>query len=190
MVGDERTITARVVYRLRQFGRGLWAQIAAAERAEVRRLLAPACASLFERQPPDAQRHSLNVLATLWTQAPVPADLAAAALLHDAGKLAMVDPRTFRGGAFQLWLRGPLVLLEAFAPSTAAAWSSAEPESGWRYLLYVHREHPAIGAHMVREAGGSALTCWLIANHQNREAAGDDEATSLLRRLQWADNRN
>lgn len=185
----EQNWVRRSAYRVRQFLRGLRATISPGERAEAHRLLKPACAALFDAQPADAQRHSLNVLATLRSDgAPVPADLATAALLHDVGKTAAGQARKGRG--IGLWARGLLVLLDALAPSIATNLARSTPDAGWRYLIHVQHAHPALGAGMVRQAGGSSLTCWLIENHQSPDAAGTPEQMELLRRLQWADNRN
>ena len=141
---------------------------------------------LFQRLPPDAQAHSLRVLRQVQAQADTPDALAEAALLHDVGKVAASDAGAYLG----LWLRGPLVLLEALWPALVARWAASQPSSSLRYALYVHREHPQIGATFAREAGCSELTCWLIEHHQDKELTGDAVANSLLARLQWADGRS
>lgn len=181
------------LYRVRQFVRGLRARVELEELNEAARLLPPAAAELLHSLPADAQRHSLNVLATLRTQGPVDADLGAAALLHDVGKLAAAEA----GLPLTLWLRGPLVLLDAIAPALARRLAR-DSGRGWRRLLHVHREHAAIGARWAAERGCSPLAVWLIANHQT-DAPGEppsgqatitDTDRSALRRLQWADNLN
>jgi hypothetical protein len=181
----EMHVLDRARYRVRQFMRGIKARVGPAERAEVRRILPSAASLLFDRMPVDAQRHSLNVLALLRASGPVGPDLAVAALLHDCGKL--VESRN--GAAISLWKRGPLVLLDAAAPGITTRWSSADPFSGWRYMLYVHRQHPALGAELAGEAGCTEAACWLIAHHQDRMASGDTGQIDALQRLQWADNR-
>jgi hypothetical protein len=86
--------------------------------------------------------------------------------------------------------------LDAFLPRRAARWASSNPTpnpaQGWRYALYVQREHPAIGAAWAAEAGCSPLSCWLIAQHQKPLAAieGNDEERRLLMALQQADEDN
>jgi hypothetical protein len=152
-------------------------------------LLPEAALSLFWQMPVDAQRHSLNVLQSVWAAGQQHRDLAVAALLHDCGKVAAAQG----GVEFNVWLRGPLVLLNAFAPRMAAHWASPEPRHGWRYLLYVQREHPAIGASWAAQAGCSPLSCWLIAHHQaspQEVRAESDEARALLTLLQHADGAN
>lgn len=154
--------------------------------------LPAAAIPLFTHMPVDAQRHSLNVWANVQAAGETHPDLAVAALLHDCGKVAAAHGGVVLG----LWLRGPLVLLEALLPQMAARWASPDPAQRWRYALYVQREHPAIGAAWASKAGCSALSCWLIAHHQTPVAtlagrAGvSDEARRLLAVLQQADDGN
>ena len=117
--------------------------------------------------PVGAQRHSLNVLYAVRQAGIVDADLDAAALLHDAGKLAADEA----GVRLSPWLRGPLVLLEAWAPAILRRAAHANPTLGWRYAVYVHFEHPRLGAEQARRAGCSELTCWLIEHHQGVAAS-------------------
>jgi hypothetical protein len=135
--------------------------------------------------PVDAQRHSLDVLASLRELAQGEPELAVAALLHDAGKVAAAQT----GVRLGLWLRGPLVLLEAALPGVAAALAKDDPRQGWRYVLHVQAAHPAIGADWAAAAGCGALACWLIAHHQTRieRVQADDERRRLLAALQRAD---
>lgn len=178
--------TKRAAYRVGQFWQGLRARVAEEEMAAAAAALPPAAYPLFARQPVDARRHSLDVLDALRRAGWNDPELAVAALLHDVGKLAAADA----GVSIGLWLRGPLVLLEAFAPRLLAGLARAAPEGGWRYALYVHLEHPAIGAAWARAAGCSETACWLIAHHQDAlpDAAGG--RCELLAALRWADNRH
>jgi hypothetical protein len=183
---------ARVLYRIGQFWQGLAATVAPAEMRRVAEALPSRAMPLFTQMPVDAQRHSLNVLASVQAAGCVHPDLAVAALLHDCGKVAAAQG----GVRLGLWLRGPLVLLDAFAPKLAARWASPDPATGWRYALYVHQEHATIGARWAAEAGCSALSCWLIAHHQTSpammEGRGDepDKRHELLAVLQAADEGN
>lgn len=172
------------VYRVGQFFRGFSAQVTPEEVVNAARRMPPGGVTLFMQMPVDAQRHSLNVLAALDAEGGMSDDLAAAALLHDVGKIAAE-------GQISLWTRGPLVLVETFAPGLIARL--AAPTSGLRYALWVHQEHPAIGAAWARQVQCSERTCRLIARHQDQlpsSSATDDEETHLLWRLQSADNRN
>jgi hypothetical protein len=176
----------RAVYRVGQFWRGLRAQVRPEELARAAALLPPPALALFRRMPPDAQRHSLNVLYTLEAAGYAQPALAAAALLHDVGKGAAQVGRLKLG----LWLRGPLVLAEAWTPGLLRRLAVDNPGRGWRYGLYVHLHHAELGAAWAAQAGCDPLTCWLIAHHQDRAAQGAADPEGLLAALQWADGQN
>jgi len=193
--------TARIRYRIQQFARGFRAKIDADEQAAALLLLPETARSLFTAMPSDAQRHSLNVLATLHSVSYNDSDLAAAALLHDMGKIAAQEA----GVSINLWMRGPLVMTEAIAPDFLRTQARPEHNTGWRYAIHVQLDHPAIGADRARDAGCSELTCWLIAHHQDsldaEPSPGRDKSTpekrqadeyrqQLLAALQWADGLN
>jgi len=175
-------------YRLRQFRRGLRPTVSPAEVEAAARILPPAAFALFQRLSVDAQRHGLNVWQTLARQPdPLPNDLAVAALLHDVGKMATITA----GWQLNVWWRSLLVLLEMSRPGLVTRLAMADPQTGWRYLFHVHLEHPAIGAEWAAISGCSSLTCWLIAQHQDKGmAAGPHPEAQLLARLQWADGQN
>ncbi len=180
-------LPVRIFWRIRQFVRGLFAHVDANEMLEVTRALPKAAVCRFCQMPLDGQRHSLNVLYTLQAAGWHDPDLAAAALLHDVGKVA----GDAAGIRLSPWLRGPLVLLSALAPAKVEALASDDPTSGWRYLLYVHREHPAIGATWAATDGCSELTCWLIEYHQHKpDGQPVNRQEELLALLYWADSRN
>jgi hypothetical protein len=184
--GGMRSHWPRIAYRFQQFVRGLQANVSTEERRTVARLLPAAALALFHQMPVDAQRHGLNVLLTLTTAGYTQPDLAVAALLHDMGKAAAAQA----GIPLNLWWRGPLVLLEAVFPQHLHRWCKAEPAAGWRYLLYVHLEHPRIGAEWAQAAGCTPLTCWLIEHHQEQNVVALEEQKGLLNALQWADGNN
>ena len=150
-------------------------------------------------------RHTAcRVVKTLQAGSPIPPDVAAAALLHDVGKVAADDAGAYLG----LWIRGPIVLLEAWRPDLLIRLASPKPAASLHYALFVHLAHPQIGAAWANAAGCSPLTCWLIAHHQDACAAADAAgaqtapepfgnqpidliaARNWLARLQWADERN
>jgi len=176
----------RARYRVGQFWSGLLAGVQAVDETPAAALLAPAALALFHRMPLDAQRHSLRVLQTLEAEAPVPVDLAVAALLHDVGKVAAREAGAYLG----LWLRGPMVLTEAVAPGLLTRLAAAQPSRSLRYAIYVQLHHPEIGAAWARAVGASDLTCWLIAEHQTRVERADTPEAALLVRLQAADDQN
>jgi hypothetical protein len=177
----------RVVYRLRQFVTGLQAQVTVDELHMVAELLPTALLLRFQQMPVDAQRHSLNVLAAVRAVGFTQREMALAALLHDVGKVAAIES----GVSLGLWLRGPLVILEALWPQALQRLCSADASTGWRYLLYVQQEHPRIGATWARAAGCPPVTCWLIDHHQDKvlEQASEQER-NWLAVLQQADASN
>ena len=179
------------VYRLRQFFVGWRATVQPTELAAALTDLPTPARARFQQLPKDAQRHSLNVLQMLQQQAgastELSPDLAAAALLHDIGKLAADEA----GLRINVWTRGLLVLAETVTPQLLTRWAAPDVRQGWRYLLYVHQMHPAIGAQWAKEWGCSVLTCWLIEHHQDRLLAlPASEAEQLLLLLQRADGAN
>lgn len=175
----------KVYYRVRQFVAGLRARSTHIDDAATA-VLSPAQLALFRRMPVDAQRHSVRVLRTLQREAATPPELAAAALLHDAGKAAAGEAGAYLG----LWLRGPLVIAEAWAPHVLARLASARPGRSLRYAIYVQLNHPAIGAVWAYRAGAHPVTCWLIAHHQYKGAFAHTPEADLLARLQAADDAN
>ena len=177
---------SRVRYRIRQFWLGVGASLSAHDWTTVRDILSPAQCTLFERMPVDAQDHSLRVLAMMQAQGDVGADLAVAALLHDVGKVAALESGAYLG----LWLRGPMVVVEALAPGLLERLADSSPSASVRYALYVQQHHAAIGAQWAREAGSTPLTCWLIEHHQDKQLSGTADERSLLARLQAADGAN
>lgn len=182
-------MSSQVRYRIGQFVRGWRARVSADDRALAGTVLSPGALALFERMPADAQAHSLRVLKALVAEGETPPDLSVAALLHDVGKVAATEAGAYLG----LWVRGPLVLLEAVRPALVRRWASAEPSPSLRYALYVHVEHPHIGAAWAQRAGCTDGVCWLIEHHQDKAPGGAMTAHgpwTLLTRLQWADGRN
>ena len=177
---------SRVRYRLKQFWLGVGASLNLQDWATVHALLSPAQYALFERMPVDAQDHSLRVLATVQAQGRVGPDLAAAALLHDVGKVAAREQGAYLG----LWLRGPMILAEALLPGLLDYLADARPSASVRYALSVQQHHAAIGAQWAQEAGSTPLTCWLIEHHQDKQQSGTAEQCALLARLQAADGAN
>jgi len=179
----------RTRYRVGQFWRGLTARVTPHELALAEETLTPQAYERFLRMPVDAQRHSFTVLNAIHAQGIHDPDLDAAALLHDVGKLAAVDG----GVKLNLWMRGPLTLVEAITPQRLSAMGSTNPQDGWRYSVNVHFEHPGIGAEWAADDGCNELTCWLIRQHQNQP--GESEYVNqnakrmmLLKALQAADN--
>lgn len=183
------SLSRRVYYRINQLWQGLHAQVAPQELAIAADILPAKAYERFRLQSVEAQRHCFDVYRMVHEAGWVNADLDAAALLHDVGKVAAQQG----GVRLNLWTRSSLVLMHAVAPNLVKQMACDNPCTGWRYSAYVHLEHPAIGAEWALSDGCSSLTCWLIRHHQDTYAACDapdaeDLRVRLLRALQTADN--
>ena len=133
--------TEKVRYRITQFFDGWRAAVTAQDLALVEQVLSPvgpAADKLFQRMPVDARgTQPAALVKALRADGPTQPELAAAALLHDVGKVAADDAGAYLG----LWIRGPIVLLEAWHPDLLAGLASSQPAASLRYALFVHLEH-------------------------------------------------
>ena len=126
------------------------------EQARVHRALTPQLRRLFFAQPPEDQRHAVEVLARIDTATP---EVIEAALMHDVGKAAS------RIGAFQRSL------------ATLAGLAHLPVRRRWRRYL----DHGEIGAAWLADAGASDLTVAFARAHPGPAPPGVDEvAWSLL----------
>ena len=185
----ETTRLQQAVVRVRQFVHGLRADVHEADLAHASSLLPHAAYGLFLLMPVDAQRHSLNVLDTLEHDGTVSRDLAAAALLHDMGKLAAAQA----GHPITLWVRGPLVLLDALAPALARRLANDNPARRLAlYALCARRARCNRRVRGLRRPAVRRCTCWLIEHHQDVQvdSSAEPEALADLVRLQAADARH
>ncbi|MEZ4511609.1 MAG: HD domain-containing protein [Chloroflexota bacterium] len=172
---------ARVGYRVRQFGRLVWPQpLTVAERQQVAAVLSRRQQLLFYEFAVSDQRHSYRVLQMLLAAGETEPSLLVAALLHDIGKICH---------PVYVWDRVLIVLGEAFLPRRVAAWGLGEA-GGWKRPFVIRAQHPAWGAELVQTAGATPLTVRLVARHQEKLAAPQNDEDRLLARLQWADDRN
>jgi hypothetical protein len=151
-------------YRVAQF----WHALTAAPPREPPCALAPGLRSLYEAMPRADRAHGLRTYRRL--TGTVPADLAAAALLHDVGKSRP---------EIHLWDRVLFVLIAGRRP----AW--LERRSG----LVALRDHANRGADLVAAAGGAAVTVDLVrAHHADPATLGWPRGKRrLLEALQRAD---
>ncbi|MBN1680875.1 MAG: HD domain-containing protein [Anaerolineae bacterium] len=174
------------VYRIQQGLRALSARYRPVDDALARQHLDPPLFALYRRMRRSERQHSLRVLRDLLQGGHTHPDLLVAGLLHDVGKT-----RT----PFTLPEKVLVVLVRATAPRRIEQWGSAQRGSGssrgWRRAFAVSVQHPAWGAEMVAEAGGSPLVVELIRRHQDTlDGPPQTEADQLLALLQAADNRN
>jgi hypothetical protein len=180
---------AHLRYRIGQGLRALTAFTRPVDRALVGHLLAPVEAALFFRLKRGEQQHSIAVLRALLNDGggPVPPPLAAAALLHDVGKIR---------APLSVWEKTAAVLVRRFAPRLFARWSVAPAGARGRTwpiaracVVYAH--HPAWSADLMRRAGAHPDAVWLAAHHAEPAARWREHALyPLLVRLQTADDRH
>ena len=208
----------RISRRIRQFVGGITASVSVDDLQQAARFLPAAGLTRFRQMPVDAQRHSLNVLTTLQRAGWHDPDLAAAALLHDAGKLAAAAA----GLTFNAWCAhgaraygnacahssrppdsrqcGRRLALSAACPSGASAHWRALGRCRWMQPAYLLADRPSSGQD---EAVGRSieLTGRYKRGTDSRRKAGvvrkDDESQQitedrmrLLTALQWADSQN
>lgn len=168
-------------YRFLQGLRALGAWFRPVDDNLARDHLTPALYALYRQMRRSERQHSLGVLRELLHAGHTDPDLLAAALLHDVGKNRL---------PFYLSEKVLVVLVKAFAPQLHQRWGSG-PARGWRRPFAISVQHPAWGAEMVAEAGGSTLTVTLIRHHADPpEDTPQDHTAYLLALLYAADNRN
>lgn len=147
----------RPLYRLKQGYRRLCAGLRprSAEDAEARSILSPQAYTLFLRMSAGDRAHGLCVWRRMLAESVLPQEVAAAALLHDAGKAE---------AGLSLPYRTAIVILRALHP----AWLSrlgANPIPHWRHPFFAHLRHAEVGAERCHQAGCSALTIALVRWH-------------------------
>ncbi len=168
-------------YRLQQGLRALGAWFSPVDDALAREHLTPPLYALYRTMRRSERQHSLRVLRDLRDQGYSDPDLLAAALLHDVGKTR---------APFSIPEKVLVVLVKAFAPRLYRRWGS-DSSRGWRRPFAVSTQHPAWGATIVAQAGGTPRTIELIRHHADPlpgPPASDTER--LLLALQQADERN
>lgn len=169
-----------ILYRTRQF----WAALSAAPAGKDLDLAAQTLSreqfALFRRMQPSEQAHSLEVLQGLLRQEPIERELAAAALLHDVGKIRF---------PLRTWERVLIVIAQSALPRQAKAWGAAEPD-GWKRPFVVAEKHPDWGADLAEQAGLGTRGVEVIRRHQRKlfPTAAEDPLYPFLVRLQSLDN--
>lgn len=163
----------RATYRLWQFWSSIADQLTQEDVEWTRSHLSSSEMKLFLRMPLYDQTHSLRVaqqLEALGEELYV----VQAALLHDCGK-------TLTEHRVPLIYRGIVVVLRALSPKLLQAAARPLPVL---WPVYLHVNHPRLGAKECRCAGASSQVVEIVARHQDR--TGDP----LLLRFQEVDNRN
>jgi predicted hydrolase (HD superfamily) len=178
--------TSRLVYRSRQFWQAISTGSSHEDTELAATILTPPQLELFQQMHRSEQAHSLRVLKELRRQGEDNSDLEIAALLHDVGKI-----RT----PLRLWERVLVVLVRKICPNCVKKWGAAsENEPGWRRAFVVAEKHPAWGADLVSQSGGSALAAALVARHQEQLPPNNEKKDSnedrLLYKLQVVDNQS
>jgi hypothetical protein len=168
-------------YRFRQGLRALGAWLHPADDGLAEQHLSPALFALFRQMRRSERQHSLRVLNDLIASGHDHPDLLAAALLHDVAKTCT---------PFSLPEKVIVVLVKAASPALYQRWGTGSSQ-GWRRPFAVSVQHPAWGAAMVAEAGGTPLTAELIRRHADQlDGPPQTEADRLLLALQAVDGRN
>lgn len=183
------------IYRFRQGMRALSAWFSGVDDALAQQHLTPDLFILYRQMRRSERQHSLRVLQQLVGTGETHPDLLTAALLHDVGKTQTL---------FFLPEKVLVVLVKAAAPALIQRWGSGSAR-GWRRPFAVSVQHPAWGADMVAEAGGTPLAVELIRRHADLpgDLSGrgkqrpydsamrtESETDHLLRALQAVDDQN
>ncbi len=168
----------RCLYRVGQFLRHVVTREAALDLAPARQVLSGRALALFQRMPAGDQRHALEVLTRLRAHGSVGDDLAAAALLHDAGKSLAGRAPLWRAVVVLAGRRGRRVLLRLASPRPAS----------WHYPLYVALHHAALGADLCTEAGCSPEVVRLVRLHDAEVWDDAPELADSLMALRAADD--
>ena len=169
--------------RIRQGIRALLAPVTPIDLHLAQQHLTASELEAFQKMSRAEQLHSLKVLqAILKQREPMPDALAVAALLHDVGKSRC---------HLAVWQKTASVLVKAFAPQLASAFSQDETISFWRAPFALHEHHPKWSGEILRACGSDAAAIWLAEHHQeNAENHRGHPYCELLRRLQTADDAN
>jgi len=171
------------VYRFRQGLRALFAFAHPVDAHETSAWLSPEERTLFNRLQRGEQIHCLNVLGALLAQPePPPRALAAAALLHDVGKIRY---------PLRLWQKTLVVLTRTFSPALYHRLAAGDPDHRLARPFVVYAQHPAWSAEYAAAAGSDDDTVWLCAHHaDSADQWRDHRLYPLLMRLQQADDSN
>lgn len=169
-----------LVHRLQQGIRALLAFAWEVDEALAARYLNPAQLALFKQMTRGEQLHSLRVLQLVLEQGTAPDDLAAAALLHDVGKIR------YPMNVFQKTLP---VLVRLVSVKLARRIAHMGEDNRLARPFVVFNRHPVWSGELVSQTGASDRLIWLVRYHADELADWQDHPDlELLKRLQQADN--
>jgi hypothetical protein len=171
------------VYRVRQGLRALFAWVYPLDADSAQTWLSAAELALFARLQRGEQIHSLKVLADILSGAGTPPRaLAAAALLHDVGKIRY---------PLRVWQKTLVVLTRAALPRLYGRLAAGDPGHWLARPFVVYAQHPTWSAEYAAAAGSDPDTIWLCAHHADpAERWREHRLYPLLVRLQQADDSN
>jgi hypothetical protein len=160
-------VVNRVLYRARQFFRGLRPALTACEVLLVDRALSPAQRKLFLAMDARDRRHSVDIVAWLEARTSPSADLVTAALLHDVGK-----------GHLGATARIAYVLL-GVVPLGLRTGLLRPEQSGFQGDLWRLEHHAALGARRLNGTASPRVIA-LVEAHTRPDLAADDELSWLI----------
>jgi HD domain len=137
----------------------------------VQTALGPDLFGLFSGMSLYEQPHALCVCDRVTNAGDSDPDLIAAALLHDVGKRR-------RDSQFSTLDRVLVVLISRTGLHTRNTRFQYLPRTV-RQTLIASELHAEVGADLVRQHGGSARLCWLIAQHQHYDVIADNDLDVL-----------
>jgi hypothetical protein len=178
---NNAVMIARLAYRSRQFWNALLGSRKYLTDEALFPYLTPVQQLLFRQMQPSEQAHAYQLLKRLETAGQTNADLLAAALLHDVGKilypLSILD-------------RVMIVLGKRFFSRAVQHWAEGTP-SGLRLPFVVAERHAEWGADLAAQAGATSRTVELIRRHQEPPLPDPSSQTErLLAALQAADDKS
>ena len=172
---------SRLTYRSRQFWNALLSPYTRVPSEILLAVLTPTQIVLFRRLQPAEQTHAHSIFKHLQAEGNSTADLLAAALLHDVGKI--LHP-------LSIFDRVLIVVGKRLFPHKSARWAEG-PAHGLRLPFVVAERHAGWGAELAAQAGASPQTVELIRrHHEPRLANPGSPIEHLLAALQAADGKN
>lgn len=161
-----------MVRRIRQFYKALFARLNKSDYTFLSDYLTKTELEVFMTLPVFDRKHSVDIARHLHHQG-AQLELVRAGLLHDIGKARCPELTIVK--------RSICVLLEALFPKYARNKATSKKGKLGR-ALYVHQNHPEIGAEVLEILGCTdERIIWLVRHHADKEAAKtDDELAAFM----------